>query len=177
MEQFFFGNTEEFGLQHSGDNLTGEGAGDDEVIVANLEVIPPSVEQIFFVVNIYTNGVTFESVSNAYCRIFDKTGAEMARYMLRDGRGERGLIIARLFRAPGERWGFQAIGQFCKGKTWKDAVVDMIPLFQKTAHDLQKNRGMTTMTFGEASPQPTMPAAYEPVAAPPAKKSAACSLM
>ncbi|CAJ1348461.1 unnamed protein product [Effrenium voratum] len=65
----FFGNQEEFGVKHSGDNLTGEGSGDDEVIYVNLDKIPDSVEQMVFSVNVYTPGVTFDKVSNAYCRM------------------------------------------------------------------------------------------------------------
>lgn len=143
----FFGNMEEYGLMHSGDNLTGEGEGDDEVIIANLEAIPELVQQIFFVVNIYTNGVSFEQVKDAYCRIFDRTGAEFARYILKEGRGKRGLIIARLFREPGNRWGFQALGQFCRGKTWKDALDDVAPLVRASAQELQL-RGASTVDLG-----------------------------
>merc|ERR1719277_192960 len=143
----FFGNTEEFGLEHSGDNLDGEGDGDDEMISADLERIPPRVDQIVFVVNVYSNGVTFDQVSNAYCRIFDSSSTELARYMLREGRNERGLIISRLFREPGDRWGFQALGQFCRGKTWKDAVPDVVALVKKPATAFQV-RSDTSTTLG-----------------------------
>jgi len=121
----FFGNTEDFGFAHSGDNLTGEGEGDDEVISADLSSIPDSVQQVFFVVNIYSNSVTFDKVSNAYCRLVDSSGMELARYALREGQGERGLVMARMVREPGARWGFQALGQFCKGRTWKDSVPEL----------------------------------------------------
>jgi len=155
VEAVFFGRLEcdEHGIFHSGDNLTGEGDGDDEVITADLEGVPEDVQQIFFVVNIYTNGVSFEQVENAYCRIFDRTRAEFARYILREGRGKRGLIIARLFREPGERWGFQALGQFCRGKTWKDAVEDMAPLVRTSAQTLQL-RGASTVNLGSYGNEP-----------------------
>lgn len=135
----FFGNIEEFGLLHSGDNLTGEGEGDDEVISANLAVIPADVQQIVFVVNVYTQGVSFEQVSNAYCRIFSSVGDELARYELRDGRGERGLIIARLLRetaVDGGRWSFQALGRFCRGQTWKDSVGEILAVAKHSAQEL-----------------------------------------
>lgn len=159
----FFGNTEDFGLVHSGDNLDGAGEGDDEVISADLENIPPNVDQIFFVVNVYTNGVTFGQVSNAYCRIFDCDGVEMARYLLREGQGERGLIISRLFRVPGNRWGFQALGQFCRGKTWKDAIPDVTALVRRPATDFQFG-GSSTMSFADSTGVAswTMPAASAP---------------
>jgi tellurium resistance protein TerZ len=141
----FFGNTREFGLEHSGDNLTGEGDGDDEVISAELDRIPAKVGQIFFVVNIYTRGVTFDQVSNPYCRIFDGSGNELARYRLKEGRGEKGLVISRLFREPGSRWGFQALGQFCRGSMWKDAVPDVAALVGKPARAFQARSGSFPM--------------------------------
>eukprot|EP00930_Biecheleria_cincta_P083276 TRINITY_DN72882_c0_g1_i1.p1 TRINITY_DN72882_c0_g1~~TRINITY_DN72882_c0_g1_i1.p1 ORF type:complete len:428 (+),score=103.16 TRINITY_DN72882_c0_g1_i1:123-1406(+) len=181
----FFGQTEGFGLQHSGDNLTGEGDGDDEVIQADLMHVPAEAQQIFFVVNIYTNGVTFDNVSNAYCRIMDASGDEMARYVLREGRGERGLIIARLFREPGigsgGRWGFQALGKFCRGQTWKDSVPEMDKLARMTAQQLQLRGSSYTSLDRGATVTAAQPAAAV-VVAPPAplvqeKKSSACSLM
>lgn len=156
----FFGNTEEFGLVHSGDNLTGDGEGDDEVIAADLSRIPAHVEQIFFVVNVFTNGVTFEQISNAYCRIFDSNGEEMARYVLREGRGERGLIIARLFREPaagGDRWSFQALGRFCRGQTWKDSQGEMLALARRGAKELQLLRSGSSMSFGSLADPGTAP--------------------
>jgi len=150
----FFGNTEGFGVIHSGDNLTGAGSGDDEVIEVGLEAIPAEVEQMFFVVNIYTKDVSFEQVQNAYCRICDASGSEIAKYVLHDARGEAGLIIARLFREPGNaRWGFQALGSFCRGRNWKESLKDVLPIFSKSPRDLQL-RGQTTMAVGGGNPGP-----------------------
>jgi len=144
----FFGNTEQFGVKHSGDNLTGEGSGDDEVIAVELEGIAGEVEQMFFIVNIFTKDVSFDQVKSPYCRICDASGGEMARYVLNEGRGEAGLVIARLFRAPGQtRWGFQAIGTFCSGRNWKESLKDVSPIFSKAPRELQM-RGMSTMAVG-----------------------------
>jgi len=181
----FFGNLEECGLQHSGDNLTGEGDGDDEVITVDLEVIPPHITQIFFVVNVYTDGVNFGQVSNAYCRILDSSSNELARYVLSEGRGQRGLVISRLFRGSDNRWGFQALGSFCNGKTWKESVSDMMPLVQKKPLELQR-RGNSVISFGEqdtgrSSPdlqravRSTSSASFQ--ASPPETKSSACTVM
>lgn len=145
----FFGNQEEFGVVHSGDNLTGEGSGDDEVITVNLSAIPDSVTQMVFSVNIYTPNITFDRVSNAYCRVCSQDGAELARYVLREARGETGLLIARLMREPGpSRWGFQAIGTFCKGRTWKDSLRDMDPLVRSTARQVQMIAMQSTTDVG-----------------------------
>merc|ERR1712224_915685 len=85
-EAVFFGRleSEEHGIVHSGDNLTGEGEGDDEQIAVNLDSIGPKVQSVFFVVNIYSQGKTFRQVASPYCRIEDSHGSELCRYSLRD---------------------------------------------------------------------------------------------
>jgi tellurium resistance protein TerZ len=162
IDAVFFGNLSAHGLEHSGDNLTGEGSGDDERIVCNLDQIPKQASQIFFVVNIYTRGVTFERVSNAYCRIVDSSEIELARYSLSEGQQQNGLLISRLFREVDGRWGFQAIGSFARGRTWKDALPDIQATFGQRPQALQL-RGASTMMFSggaggyESSPSPSAP--------------------
>merc|ERR1712054_520660 len=98
LEAVFFGRleSEEHGVQHTGDNLTGEGDGDDEQIVANLARIGPRCHSVFFVVNIYTGGKNFTQVANPYCRVVDDaSGSELCRYALRDAGTENGLIISK----------------------------------------------------------------------------------
>merc|ERR1711937_300176 len=94
LEAVFFGRleSEEHGIQHSGDNLTGEGEGDDEQIVVNLDRIGPRCHQVFFVVNIYTPSKSFRQVAEPFCRIVDNSsGSELCRYALRDAGSESGL--------------------------------------------------------------------------------------
>lgn len=111
-------------IVHSGDNLTGEGEGDDEQIRVQLSRIPPQTTQVFFVVNIYTPGKTFQRVSNPYCRVVDdSTGSELCRYSLRESAGTaNGLIISKIAREAGGRWGFHALGIPCTGRTFKDSL-------------------------------------------------------
>ena len=109
-DAIFFGNLDGHGLLHSGDNLTGEGDGDDETITVDLLAVPGWVQQLVFCVNIYSKGVSFSQVANPYCRILDSGDTELARYELKEAGKENGLLIARLFREEGgDRWGFQAI--------------------------------------------------------------------
>jgi tellurium resistance protein TerZ len=125
MEAVFFGRleSEEHGIQHTGDNLTGEGDGDDEQILVNLDQVGAAVQQIFFVVNIYTPQKTFRQVAEPFCRVIDNaSGSELCRYALRDAGDESGLIIARISREAGDRWGFHALGLPCRGRTYKDSV-------------------------------------------------------
>merc|ERR1719352_1671118 len=125
VEAVFFGRleSEEHGIQHTGDNLTGEGDGDDEQIIVNLEQVGDSIQQVFFVVNIYTPHRTFTQVAEPFCRVLDNSsGAELCRYALRDAGNESGLIIAKIAREAGGRWGFHALGLPCRGRTYKDST-------------------------------------------------------
>jgi len=126
LEAVFFGRleSEEHGIQHTGDNLTGEGEGDDEQIVVQLDKIGTRVEQVFFVVNIYTQHRTFAQVANPFCRVIDDiSGSELCKYKLREAGNEGGLIIAKIAReAGGSRWGFHALGLPCRGRTYKDSL-------------------------------------------------------
>jgi tellurium resistance protein TerZ len=129
LEAVFFGRleSEEHGIRHTGDNLTGEGEGDDEQITVRLDQVGPKVQQVFFVVNIYTAHRTFSQVAEPFCRIIDDSdGSELCRYSLRDAGRESGLIIAKIAReAGGTRWGFHALGLPCRGRTYKDSLPEI----------------------------------------------------
>merc|ERR1740120_18779 len=91
LEAVFFGRLEspKHGIRHTGDNLTGEGDGDDEQIVVDLSRIGKMVQQVVFVVNIYTPNRSFTQVAQPFCRVVDdSSGAELCRYMLRDAGSE-----------------------------------------------------------------------------------------
>jgi stress response protein SCP2 len=107
---------------HQGDNLTGEGAGDDEVVNVDLSRIPAQVTTVMFIVTSY-RGHTFDQLSNAFCRVVDATNnAELARYTLA-GQGMRytGMVMAKLFRA-GDDWKLQAIGEGLQAKHLGEAA-------------------------------------------------------
>merc|ERR1712037_753911 len=71
----------------------------------------------------YTPSKTFLQVAEPFCRVVDdSTGSELCRYALRDAGSESGLIIARIAREAGERWGFHALGLPCRGRTYKDSL-------------------------------------------------------
>merc|ERR1712125_229137 len=125
LEAVFFGRleSEEHGIQHTGDNLTGEGEGDDEQIIVNLEQVGAVIEQVFFVVNVYTPHRTFGQVAEPFCRVIDdSTDVELCRYALRDAGHDNGLIIAKIAREVGGRWGFHALGLPARGRTYKDSL-------------------------------------------------------
>jgi len=103
-------------IRHSGDNLTGEGAGDDESIVIDLTRLQAQAEHIVLTVNSF-RGQTFDKVDNAYARVVNNAGkVEMTRFLISESGSHTGLILARLSRAGGE-WTFKAIGLKTEGRT------------------------------------------------------------
>ena len=106
-------------VEHTGDNLTGAGDGDDEVIRVDLKKLPANVEKVAFTVTIYdadTRRQNFGQVSNAYIRIVDETsGRELIHYDLgEDFSIETAVVVGELYRHAGE-WKFNAIGSGFKG--------------------------------------------------------------
>jgi tellurium resistance protein TerD len=113
----FFNNlsSPEGAVTHSGDNLTGEGGGDDEQIRVNLAALPPGVDKIVFPVSIYNadkGGQSFGQVRNAFIRVVNQGGdAELARYDLsEDASTETAMVFGELYR-NGAEWKFRAVGQ------------------------------------------------------------------
>ncbi|WP_280397049.1 TerD family protein [Nocardia carnea] len=108
-------------VRHQGDNLTGEGAGDDEVILVDLTRIPAHVNSLVFIVTSY-KGHTFGQVQNAFCRLIDgANNAELARYSLTGGTPTTAMAMAKLFRA-GADWKMQAIGEGFNAKHPGEAI-------------------------------------------------------
>jgi tellurium resistance protein TerD len=102
-------------VEHTGDNLTGEGEGDDEVINVDLAAVPADVAKIVFPVSIYDaepRQQSFGQVRNAYIRVVNAAdGSELARYDLtEDASTETAMIFGELYR-NGAEWKFRAIGQ------------------------------------------------------------------
>lgn len=114
-------------IQHSGDNLTGEGDGDDEQIRVNLAQLPAHVKSLVFTVSSF-RGQTFEKVENAFCRLVDQgSNQEIAKYKLSSQGAHTALIIAKIYRHNGE-WKMHAIGENTQGRTFKEIVPHVLPL-------------------------------------------------
>ncbi|MBL0017168.1 MAG: TerD family protein [Bacteroidetes bacterium] len=112
-------------VEHTGDNLTGDGDGDDEVILVNLGQIEQSVEKVIFTASIHeaeSRRQNFGQVQNAYIRLVDlSSNAEIIRYDLsEDFSVETSLVVGELYRRNGE-WKFKAIGQ-----GYKDGLVALL---------------------------------------------------
>ncbi|MGW1377097.1 TerD family protein [Streptomyces sp. NPDC002446] len=102
-------------VEHTGDNLTGEGEGDDESIKVSLSGVPAEIAKIVFPVSIHeadARGQSFGQVRNAFIRVVNQAdGAELARYDLsEDASTETAMVFGELYR-HGAEWKFRAVGQ------------------------------------------------------------------
>jgi tellurium resistance protein TerD len=113
----FFNNmkTPDGTVEHTGDNRTGEGEGDDEQIKVNLAQLPADVDKVVFPVSVYdadNRKQSFGQVRNAFIRVLNAAdNAELARYDLsEDASTETAMLFGELYRA-GTDWKFRALGQ------------------------------------------------------------------
>ncbi len=108
-------------VRHSGDNLTGAGEGDDEVINVDLAALPQNVQALVFTVNSF-QGQRFTQVRNAFCRLVDDlTNQELVRFDLSDSKPSTGLVMCKVQRGQ-QGWVMTAIGEFHDGKTVRAMV-------------------------------------------------------
>ena len=102
-------------VEHTGDNLTGEGDGDDEMIKINLAGVPAEVEKVVFVVSIHdadNRKQNFGGVRNAFIRVVNQNGgSEIVKYDLtEEASTETAMVFGEVYRNAGD-WKFKAIGQ------------------------------------------------------------------
>jgi tellurium resistance protein TerD len=102
-------------VEHTGDNMTGEGEGDDEAIKVDLSRVPPEVQKISVAVTIHdaeTRRQNFGMVANAFIRVVNEANnGELARYDLsEDASTNTAMIFGELYR-HGAEWKFRAVGQ------------------------------------------------------------------
>ena len=109
-------------IKHSGDNLTGEGGGDDEVIVVDLGRLPQEVTGLVFTVNSFS-GQKFTEVAKAYCRLIDAaSGEELVRFDLTNAEAQTGVMMAKLIKQFSGEWEMTAMGDFVKSRTVRGMV-------------------------------------------------------
>lgn len=106
-------------VQHTGDNRTGQGDGDDEVIKVNLPLVPAEIEKIVITVTIHdaqARNQNFGQVANAFIRVVnDETGSEVVRFDLAEDYSiETAMVFGEVYRHNGE-WKFRAVGQGYSG--------------------------------------------------------------
>ncbi|WP_327722454.1 TerD family protein [Streptomyces sp. NBC_00490] len=124
VDSCYFGKLQIVGgaIRHSGDNLTGEGGGDDEVITVDLGRLPQEVSGLVFTVNSFS-GQKFTEVAKAYCRLLDATtGEELVRFDLTGAEAQTGVMMAKLIRQFSGEWEMTAMGDFVKSRTVRGMV-------------------------------------------------------
>lgn len=111
-----FGNLKHFSghIWHTGDNLTGEGEGDDEQLVVKLNSLDQSYSKVIVAVNIYKGSERnqhFGKIKNSFVRAVDKNGKEIAKYNLQGSEysGKTAMVFAEIYRKDGG-WKFRALG-------------------------------------------------------------------
>jgi len=109
-------------VQHTGDNLTGAGEGDDESIRVDLTRVPAAVTTLVFTVNSFT-GQDFSQIENAFCRLVDETQGdrEIARYELTGSGSHNAQIMAKVAR-DGASWTMTAVGVPASGRTFRELL-------------------------------------------------------
>ncbi|EPY2272365.1 TerD family protein [Clostridium sporogenes] len=124
----YFGNlkSKDGSVKHMGDNLTGDGDGDDEQIMVDLTRVPSSIHKLVFIVNIYNcvkRNQHFGMIKNAFIRIVNMTGnKEILRFNLTDEYSNKtGLFVGEIYR-HGSEWKFAAIGEGSTAKGINDMV-------------------------------------------------------
>ncbi|MBV7695109.1 TerD family protein [Streptomyces sp. TRM70350] len=124
IDSCYFGKLQIVGgaIRHSGDNLTGEGGGDDEVITVDLGRLPQEVSGLVFTVNSFS-GQKFTEVAKAYCRLIDAgSGEELVRFDLTNAEPQTGVMMAKLIRQYSGEWEMTAMGDFVKARTVRNMV-------------------------------------------------------
>ncbi|MCM3720959.1 MULTISPECIES: TerD family protein [Solibacillus] len=124
----YFGNLKSSNgaVAHSGDNLTGAGAGDDEQIAIELSSVPAEYDRLVFLVNIYDaqkRNQHFGMIQNAFIRIVNaSSNQELLKYNLTDDySGQTTLITGEIYRHENE-WKFAALGTGTQDKSLGEVI-------------------------------------------------------
>lgn len=123
IETIYFGNlkSRDGSIQHGGDNLTGEGEGDDEVINVDLSRLNPKAAHLVFTVNSF-QGQSFNEVDNAVARLVDQTNdREICSFTLREQGAHTGVVMASLSKGA-DGWTMKAHGIPANGRTVQDLL-------------------------------------------------------
>lgn len=116
-------NSNDGAIRHGGDNLTGEGEGDDEVIYVDLSRLDPRAAHLVFTVNSF-RGQTFNEVDNAVARLVDETmDQEICTFTLREQGAHTGVIMASLSKGA-DGWTMTAHGRPGRGTRVSDLFND-----------------------------------------------------
>ena len=114
-------NSSDGSVRHSGDNLTGAGDGDDEVINVDLSTVPAAVESIVFTINSF-RGQTFDKVDNCFARLVETvSNKEICNFKLKEKGSHTAMVMAKVYRHNGS-WKMSALGLPANGRTVRDII-------------------------------------------------------
>ena len=114
-------NSSDGSVRHSGDNLTGAGDGDDEVINVDLSTVPAAVESIVFTINSF-RGQTFDKVDNCFARLVETvSNTEICNFKLKEKGSHTAMVMAKVYRHNGG-WKMSALGLPANGRTVRDII-------------------------------------------------------
>jgi len=130
VDTIYFGNLNGAGgaVSHSGDNLTGDGDGDDEVINVDLSKMPVNIDSLVFTINSF-GGQTFNQVANCFARLVDHaTKQELCIFKLAEKGSNNAVVMCRLYRHDG-KWKMSALGNAANGRTARELVPAITNMF------------------------------------------------
>ena len=114
-------DTDDKAIHHTGDNLTGEGDGDDEVIQVKTDKLNPNTKHLVLTVNSF-QGQSFNEVANAECRVVDMdTNTELCKFSLSEQGAHTGVVMG-IVSLTNEGWVFKAVGSIANGQTAQDMM-------------------------------------------------------
>lgn len=119
-------------IRHHGDNLTGEGDGDDEVITLYLAQLPPEIDKVFVSVSIY-NGESkqqsFNNIKNTFIRLVDtRDNFELCRYTEMSSKNKELTFVAGEFIKENNEWQFRAVGKYIQASSMNRAAEQLVDL-------------------------------------------------
>ncbi|RBP44602.1 tellurium resistance protein TerZ [Roseimicrobium gellanilyticum] len=127
MDIVYFGQltSRDGSINHTGDNRTGAGDGDDEQIIVDLSRVSAGVKSLIFVVSSFT-GQSFAEIENAFCRVINgSNNQELAKYDLSCNGSHTAMVMAKVYRHNNE-WKMHAIGENAAGRTFQDLLPAMV---------------------------------------------------
>lgn len=139
-------------IVHQGDNLTGEGEGDDEVIKIDLTKLNPKTEKLFVAVNIYQCRIKFDQIENAFIRILNnQTQDVLMQYNLsKDSGSNYALIMGEIVKNTDGTWSFNAVGMATKDRS----VQEVRKRIAQGLGDVQYTPVTPSMVTSSAQPAP-----------------------
>lgn len=158
IDHLYFGTTKYNGrllskdraIEHTGDNLTGEGDGDDESILINFDKLNPQTNKIIVGINIYQCRVSFDRISNAFVRLanFNDRGNSILNYDLSNEAGDNySMYVCEFYLDENNEWNFKAVGEPSKIRDISSFVREYTKPMKEEKKDTEQKKGFLGRFF------------------------------